>query len=141
MEFYLPKPFRSVFFSFNVSFRHQLGGNFRYLYGFKDINACDLAKLFVGNPVLKPVINYANETFLKGIIRECPYGPGYVRVVNASVNLKTAYNSYSGIQRFPNGDYKTQVRIFNKKDSNALNIALIMENNWRHNAVDGYLTT
>lgn len=136
MEFFFPKPFRPVFFSFNVSFRHQLGGTFRYVYGFKDLNACELTKMFVGAPLLKPIIDFANSTLLKGIIRECPYGPGYVRVENASIVVRSAFG-FSQTHRFPNGDYKIDIRIFNKRDVNALSISLTLQSMWRRNAEEG----
>lgn len=106
------------------------------MYGFKDLNACEMTKVFVGVPMLKPIIDFANSTLLKGIIRECPYGPGYVRVENASIVVRSVHN-FGQTHRFPNGDYKIDIRIFNKRDANALYISLILQSMWRRNVEEG----
>lgn len=136
MEGFFSKPMRSVFVSFNLSQRPLLGGKFRYVLGFKELNGCELTKIMTGNPMLKPLIEFANSTLLKGIIRQCPYGPGYVRVENASISL-TSVNGFGRTQSMPDGDYKIDIRLFNKKDENVLTMSVITQSSWRLNKILG----
>lgn len=137
VDIFLPKAVRSFKFAFNVSHRTLLGGMFQYVLGFKEINGCEITKIVAGNPMLKPIIEFANLTLLRGVIRQCPYGPGSVRIQNASVELKSAIG-FHGTQSMPNGEYKIDIRMYTKRDANALTLSLIMENNWRSNKITAY---
>jgi hypothetical protein len=136
MEAYFPKPMRVMLASFNVSHRPPLGGKFRHTYGFKQINVCEMTKLCAGNPILKGIIDYANSTLFRGVIRLCPYGPGFVRVENASIDYESE-TEFENFQIWPNGDYKYDVRLFNQRDDNVLTISLILTSSWRKNIVSG----
>lgn len=137
MELFLPKQMRSFLFAFNVSHRPLLGGKFRYIFGFKEINGCEVTKIIAGNPMLKPLIDFANSTVLRGIIRQCPYGPGFVRVENASVDLNTVLNFASKQSLMPNGHYKIDIKMYNKKDDNVLTLSVILESSWRLSRLSG----
>lgn len=86
--------------------------------------------------MLKSVIDFANSTIFRGTIRQCPYGPGFVRVVNASVDSDTVIN-FGSRQVMPNGHYKIDIKMYNKKDENVLTLSLILESSWRLSKLSG----
>lgn len=102
----------------------------------KDLNGCQHLNLVANNPVLRPLMNFANETVLKGVIHECPYGPGFIRVENASISGKSAAN-LAKIQRFANGDYKFDIGMKNSRDNNIMTISVTLTSSWRHNTLEG----
>lgn len=83
MGLYLPKRLNEVFFSFTAFLKPITGFKFFKILGLQDVNVCKL-KDILNNPMLRPIIEWANSTILKGFIRQCPYSAGWVLVENAS---------------------------------------------------------
>jgi hypothetical protein len=131
----LAKPVRNIIVTFSIYHRHLLGGRFNHMFTFKNLSACEVTKLCINIPMFKPLVDYANATLLQGIIKECPYGPGFIRIVNASIGANAARNLRS-TQRFPNGDYKIDAKVFNGKDENIFTLSLVLTNSWRQNTLD-----
>lgn len=132
---FFSKPLQNIMLSFNVSHRSPLGGNFHYVYGFKNLNACDLTKFCANNPMMKPLIDYTNKTIFSGMIRECPYS-GFVRIENASIYQEDSARLIK-FQIFPNGEYKVDIKLFNKRDENMATLSIIIMTTRRQNTLAG----
>lgn len=136
MQGFLIKEIRPILVAFKFLHKTLLGGEFKYLFGFKDINACQLTKNCKENSILRSFVEFANSSFLKGAIHECPYGPGLMRVENASVPIESSI-SFGYVQRLPNGIYRIDLTMFNKNDDNIFTMNLTMINKWRENTLAG----
>lgn len=138
MKAYFLKKTRPILYSFSCFHKDLLGGSFKYLFGFKEINACKLKKICSENSAIKAMVDFANTTVLKGTIqKECPYGPGFIQVNNASYP-RNSIMALSKIQIYPNGIYRLEARAFNRDDDNILSLNLTVVNKWRENTVAGY---
>lgn len=136
MQVFFVKEMRPILVAFKFLHKTLLGGEFKYLFGFKEVNACQITKICKENSMLKSLVDLANTSFLKGAVRECPYGPGLMRVDNASVPFESSI-SFGYVQRIPNGIYRIDLTMFNRKDDNLFTMNLTMMNKWRENTVAG----
>lgn len=83
---------------------------------------------------MRPILNHLNQVF-KGLIHKCPYGPGYVRIVNASHDTEYV-NELAKTQVFPNGYYKVVWIMFNDADANIMSGEWYIECNYRINVLN-----
>jgi len=134
MKFNFTKPTRPVLASLTVSYKSLLGGRFWYMFAFKEVNICDLSKMYEKDPMLKPIMEFANATFFKNAIRGCPYE--YVDVENAYVSYN-ASQIMGNVNRFPNGFFKISIKLFNRKVDNMITMNWTLINKWRDNDVEG----
>lgn len=117
--------------------RHKplLGSNtWNRVYGWNDLDACQLTQFASNRPMIKPLFDYINATS-NGFIRQCPYGPGFVRLVNATFKTDSV-ERFDNFQRFPNGFYRFSVRIYNRNDDNVVTFWVILETNYRRNVLN-----
>lgn len=70
-----------------------------------------------------------------GIIRECPYS-GFISVVNATFKNNGAVQDLHRIQIFPNGNYKANIAIHNRKDPNIVNITVYLDVYYRDSVLN-----
>lgn len=136
MECYYPKPLKSVFVKFNVSYRPPLGDKFRYILGMKELNGCNILRTANESPLLKPMLIFANETVMQGLIRTCPYPAGLYTVVNASLPRESG-KKLQRMHVFPNGDYRIIGSLYNRQDDNIFTINLVISHSWRQNHLNG----
>lgn len=136
MGSFSPRPMKSIFITFNVSFRPPLGDKYRYIFGIKGWDGCNILRLVNDLPPMKSMLIFVNETILQGLIRTCPYPAGYYKVVNASMP-RESLQKLAQMQIFPNGDFKIFARIFNKQDDNIFTINLVLSSSWRYNHLVG----
>lgn len=111
-------------------------GNFAKVLGWNNINLCKVNEFF-DNPFMKPVFEWINK-MLNGVIKKCPYGPGYVKIENATIDPKDAETFGDKIQEFPNGYYKLIWIIFNSKDEHVVSGTMTSESNYRKNTLRSY---
>lgn len=122
MGLYLPKRLNEVFFSFTAFHKPITGLKFFKILGLQDVNVCKLTDI-LNNPMLRPIIEWANSTILKGFIRQCPYSAGWVLVENASF-VSEEMRKLDSLQTFPNGYYRLDLKLFNRRDDNISSITL-----------------
>lgn len=133
---YMPNPIRGLMGSFAVYHQHLLGGNFNYLFSYKSIKLCDIEKYCEMYPLLKPFIKFANDSVFKGVYKKtCPYGPGWLQVVNGTVTV-AARTELDKLQFFPNGNYRVDGKLWNKKDDNIASISLYIKTKFRSNTME-----
>lgn len=78
---------------------------------------------------MKPMLIFANETIVQGLIRSYPYPAGYYKVVNYASMPRESLQKLSRAQIFPNGDFQIIGKI--------ININLILTHSYRHNNLIG----
>lgn len=120
-EFTFLKQTTDFFVTFSFHFKHQLGGGkFRQIFIFRDLKGCDLSEMAVSNFVLKPMLEWFNETF-QGIIHKCPY-EGTTKFINITMDGDNSANQkFYAMQNLPNGEYKFNLKLYNSDDDNILN--------------------
>lgn len=133
----LTKPLKNVFVDFMTYHRPSIGGNFNRILKIDHLNACELIKQAANNIVFRYFLEFANGTVLKGLIRECPYQPDMYRVENATLDL-AVLKKWDHLQRFPNGEQKFDIKIFNKLDENIISLKIFTNINIRANTLAGY---
>lgn len=107
-------------------------GNYVKIVGWNNIDFCQITKFFE-DPNIKPILALVNAT-VSGMIG-CPFGPGYIKIVNASI-LSDTNAEISTTQRYPNGYYKAIWTLFNHEDDNILSGVAISESKHRNNVLD-----
>lgn len=136
---------RSIFYistqvSFSWHHRPLLGGNFNQLVSFKNIDICQIMKMTVGNPVVSPFLEFILTT-APGLIHECPYGPGIIKLENITFNP----DKNPGIQKFkelvklPSGEYQVKVNTKSPNDENVISVTIFYIINSREQIVSGDL--
>lgn len=121
--------------SFDVYHKPLVGTKFSKIFGFKDMNVCQMTQI-LSNPMFKTLVVFANETLLKGLVRTCPYGAGWYRIENASFVVESL-KKLESMQHFPNGNYKFAGKLFNKKDDNILSGSINWITHYRQNTLAG----
>lgn len=126
----LPRALKNIALSFSAHHKPLIGGNFVQILSFKNINLCEVSRS--NNPILKSLINYANDTLLNGALQlSCPYGPGMFRITNATYSTGDGLPKHGIQQTFPNGQYRIDAKLANKKDDNIASVSLFFINQWR----------
>lgn len=134
---YLKKTTRNIFASYVLHHRPLIGGNFLRIMNFGNLNVCNLVDLAVSSSIFEFGVNTLNGTFLKGLIHKCPYLAGWVRVENATIDVElTAKWDFK--QRFPNGEYRADLKIFNRLDDNILSVSIFYIFKIRDNSLSSY---
>lgn len=136
----LAKPMRDFNFAFTVSHQPRIGsisGKFLQLFSFKDLKACKVPEMCEKFPLIKPLVKFANESIYNGAIVDCPIGPGYYQIENATIK-KFSLDLLSNTQTFPNGIYKIDIKLSNKKDDHILSYSLYMLNSWKKSTLDNF---
>lgn len=90
----------------------------------QNLEGCKLVKTAV-NSILAPLLQFMNTTF-KGLIRECPYPPGFIRFDNVTFNPHTNPGISMLRERFrlPSGNYKIVIDIKTPSDQNVAHIEI-----------------
>lgn len=134
---YLKKTTRDIIATHSVYHRPLIGGNFVRLVRYENVNVCDLVNLAVSNPIFEFAVGWLNGTILKGLIHKCPYKAGWHRVENGSLDVDVM-SKWDFVQRFPNGEYRTDEKLFNKFDENILSVSIFYIYHMRDNALSSF---
>lgn len=134
---YLMKPLRNIFGTYMLYHRPLLGGNYVRIIKIESINVCDMVKMGVSNMLFKYFTEMLNGTLLRGLVHECPYQIGWYRVENATMDVEVM-NKWNFMQEYPNGEYRADIKIFNKLDDNIGALSVFYHVNLRDNALQSY---
>lgn len=127
----LEKPLRNLLVSFSVNHKAPLSRNFNHLYTYRNLRICDVKKLCNMFPILDHFIKFANATIFNGALKQkCPYGPGIIQIVNATINPPARWQ-FDRLQSFPNGVYRTDFKVYNNLDDNILSFSTFARCRWR----------
>lgn len=78
----------------------------------KDIEGCKIVKMTKSHAIFSPILQFFNVTF-KGLIRDCPYPPVWMKFDNVTFNgeknpgIQMMRNTF----RLPSGNYKIVIDI------------------------------
>jgi hypothetical protein len=134
----LERPVRNIIGSFSVYHQTLLGGNFNNLFSYKNLEICNLENLCNTFPLLKPFVKFGNISIFNGLLKQCPYGPGLFSIVNATMKPEISRDTLGSIQIFPNGIFRLEFKINNKRDDNILSFSLCLKNNFRKNTLETF---
>lgn len=134
---YMKNTTRSIIATHSLYHRPLIGGNFVRLVHFENVNVCDLVNLAVSNPIFEFAVGWLNGTILKGLIHKCPYKAGWHRVENGSLEMSMK-SKWDFVQRFPNGEYQTDEKFYNKFDDNILSLSIFYVYHIRDNALSSF---
>lgn len=133
----LIRPLKNVLVDYILYHKPLIGGNYVQIIKLEKLNGCDLIKTAANNILYRFFLEFANETIFKGIIRECPYPVGEYKIENATLDVNF-FKKWDTFQRFPNGERKNNIRIFNKLDDNILTMTIFDIVNLRSNTLNSF---
>lgn len=107
-------------------------GNYRKTFSWNNIDLCRATEIF-DSPLTRPLFEYTNK-ISNGILHKCPYGPGYIRITNASIN-EADNDEFDRFQVLPNGFFKSIWILFNNEDENIISGTSYIETNLRKNVL------
>lgn len=134
---YLKKTTKNLFASYALHHRPLIGGNYVRIMNFGNLNVCNLVNLAVSSSIFEFGVNTLNGSLLKGLIHKCPYLAGFVRVENATFNVELTAK-WDFMQRFPNGEYRADLKVFNRLDDNIMSVSIFYIFNIRDNSLSSY---
>lgn len=127
----------NVFVDFLIYHKPLVGGNFVQIVKIDKLEACKIIKMAAENILYRYFLEYANGTVLKGLIRECPYPVGEYKVENATYDVEVI-KKWDAFQRFPNGEQRIDIRIFNKADENIISLKIFAYIKIRSNTLNSF---
>lgn len=133
----LIRPLPIVFADFKLHHKPLVGGNYVQMFKVDHLYACDLIKMAVSNMVSRYFLELANGTMLKGLIRECPYPAREYKIENATMDINVM-KKWDPVQRYPNGEQRYDIRVFDKLDDNIFSLKLYNFMKIRSNTLRSY---
>lgn len=134
---FLKKTTRNLFASYALNHRLLIDGNYVRIMNLENLNVCNLVNLAVTSSIFEFGVNTLIGTTLKGLIRNCPYLAGWIRVKNATIEVElTAKWDFK--QRFPNCEYRADLKICNRLDDNIFSVSIFYVFNIRDNSLSSY---
>lgn len=137
IELVLIRTLKNIFVDIIVFHKPLIGGNFVQIVKFDKLNGCDLIKTARDNILYRYFLEFSNGTFFKGVIRDCPYPVGNYKVENATMDV-SVIKKWDSFQRFPNGEQKYDVRLYNKVDENVLTLKIFSYVKIRANTLNSF---